>query len=191
MAFSATTERPARESLKISVPFSMVSRPSDSGRGVLGVPAAGLASATEGVNSQFGLPSALTSRTILGSTRVTSLTSMPPVSKAPTESVAVTDFISTMLGFLDPGTLKNLTPATVTVGVGSSDRPIGPSITRSRPVAFLTCATISGLKEFTSMRLGAASSATISRPTMPPAPISSLLRRVGVMERPRCQTPRH
>ena len=78
MAFSATTDRPALESLKISVPFSMVSRPSDRGLGELGLAAAGLASATEGANSQFGLPSALISRTILGSTSVTSLTSMLP-----------------------------------------------------------------------------------------------------------------
>src|SRR5207344_108187 len=101
-------------------------RPSDSGRGVLGVAAAGLASATEGVNSQFGLPSALTSRTILGSTSVTSLTSMPPTSRASRENRTVTDFTSTMFGFLAPATLKNLTPVTVAVGIGSRLRETGP-----------------------------------------------------------------
>ena len=50
----------ALASLKISVPLSMVSRPSDSGRAGPGL-GAGLASATDGVNSQFGLPAALTS----------------------------------------------------------------------------------------------------------------------------------
>jgi hypothetical protein len=144
-ALSATTERPALESLKISVPLSMVSRPSDSGRGVLGLAAAGFASATEGVNSQFGLPSALISSTILGSTSVTSLTSMLPPSRASSDGCTVTDFTSTMLAFLEPGALKNFTPVTETVGVGSSDSEIGPSITRSRPVAVFTCETISGL----------------------------------------------
>ena len=81
MAFSAAIDSPALESLKISVPFSMVSRPSDSGAGELGLGAAGLASATDGANSQFGLPSALISRTILGSTSVTSSTSSWPTSK--------------------------------------------------------------------------------------------------------------
>ena len=144
-AFSATTDRPAFESLKISVPLSMVSRPSDSGRGELGLAAAGLASATDGANSQLGLPSALISSTILGSTSVTSLTSMLPPSRASSEGFTVTDFTSTMLAFLEPATLKNFTPVTVTVGVGSSDSEIGPSITRSRPVAVFTCETISGL----------------------------------------------
>jgi len=50
-----------------------------------------------------------------------------------------------MLGFLEPGALKNLTPDAVAAGVGSNDSPIGPSITRSRPVAFLTAAMIAGL----------------------------------------------
>ena len=191
MAFSATTDRPALESLKISVPLSMVSWPSDKGLGELGLAATGLASATDGVNSQFGLPSALISRTILGSTKVTSLTSRVPVSRAPNDGFTVTDFTSTMLAFFEPGTLKNFTPAMVAVGTGSTEKEIGPSSTRSRPVAFLTAATISGLRALRSMRKGAASNATINRPTMPPAPINSLLRVVDVMERSRCPTRRH
>ena len=144
-ALSAVTDRPALESLKISVPFSMVSRPSDSGRGVLGLGAAGLASATDGANSQFGLPSALISSTILGSTSVTSPTSILPTSRASREGCAVTDLTSTMLAFFEPAALKNFTPVTETVGVGSSESEIGPSITRSRPVAVFTCETMSGL----------------------------------------------
>ena len=144
-AFSATTERPALESLKISVPLSIVRRPSDSGLGVLGLAAAGLAAATDGVNSQFGLPSALISRTILGSTSVTSLASILPVSRASSEGFTVTDFTSTMFGFLEPATLKNFTPLIETSGTGSSDSLIGPSSTRSRPVAFFTSAAIVGL----------------------------------------------
>src|SRR5688572_21842379 len=150
-AFSATTDRPALESLKINVPFSMVRRPSDSGLGESGLGAAGLASATEGVNSQFGLPSALISRTILGSTSVTSLTSTLPVSRAPSEGFTVTVLTSTMLGFFDPGTLKNFTPLKVTVGVGRIDSEIGPAITSSRPVTFLTRAVISGLRALRSI----------------------------------------
>ena len=191
LAFSATTERPALESLKISVPFSMVRRPSDRGLGEAGLGAAGLASATEGVNSQFGLPSALISRTILGSTSVTSLTSTLPVSNAPSEGFTVTVLTSTMLGFFDPGTLKNFTPLKVTVGVGRIDSAIGPSSTRSRPVTFLTMAVISGLRALRSIRLGRASSATINRPTMPPAPIRTFLRVVDVMERSRSPDDRH
>ena len=133
------------ESLKISVPLSIVSRPSDRGLGELGLAAAGLASATDGANSQLGLPSALISRTILGSTSVTSPTSILPISKPSSEGFTVTDFTSTMLGFFEPAALKNLTLPTVTVGVGSNDRLIGPSSTRSRPVAVFTCETISGL----------------------------------------------
>jgi len=48
--------------------------------------------------------------------------------------------------FLTPD-VEELDPATVTVSWGSSDRPIG-LVTMSRPSVFLTCATISGLKEF-------------------------------------------
>ena len=107
MAFSAAADSPALESLKISVPFSTVSRPSDKGLGEPGFAAAGLASATEGVNSQFGLPSALISRTIFGSTSVTSATSTSPTSKASSEGFTVTDFTSTMLGFFEPARLKN------------------------------------------------------------------------------------
>src|SRR5580704_937085 len=103
----------------------MVTRPSDTGRGVPGRGAAGLASATDGANSQFGLPSALTSRTILGSTSVTSLTSIVPVSKASRENRTVTDFTSTMFGFFAPAELKNLTPVTVAVGTGSRLRKTG------------------------------------------------------------------
>src|SRR4029450_8289608 len=114
----------------------MVRRPSDRGLGESGLGAAGLASATEGANSQFGLPSALISRTILGSTKVTSLTSMLPVSRAPSEGFTVTVLTSTMLGFFDPATLKNFTPLKVTVGVGRIDRPIGPWITSARPGRF-------------------------------------------------------
>ena len=147
--------------------------------------AAGLASATEGVNSQFGLPSALISRTILGSTSVTSLTSTLPVSRATSEGFTVTVLTSTMLGFFDPATLKNFTPLKVTVGVGRIDSEIGPSSTSSRPVTFLTMAAISGLRALRSIRLGRASSATINRPTMPPAPIRTRLRVVVVMERSR------
>ena len=51
-----------------------------------------------------------------------------------------------MLGFFDPGTLKNFTPLKVTVGVGRIDSAIGPPSTRSRPVTFLTRAVISGLR---------------------------------------------
>src|SRR6185503_407609 len=116
----------------------MLSRPSESGLGELGLGAAGLASATEGANSQFGFPWALISRTILGSTRVTSLTSMLPPSKARSEGLTLTDLISTMLGFFDPGMLKNFTPDALTVGTGNSDRLTDPSTTRSRPVAFFT-----------------------------------------------------
>jgi hypothetical protein len=144
-AFSATTDTPAFESLKISVPLSMVRRPSDSGRGELGVAAAGFASATDGANSQFGLPSALISSTILGSTSVTSLTSILPPSRASSDGFTVTDFTSTMLAFLEPAALKNFTPVTETVGVGKIESEIGPSIARSRPVAFFTCETINGL----------------------------------------------
>ena len=50
LAFWATTDTPALESLKISVPFSMVRRPSDNGLAELGLAAAGLASATDGAN---------------------------------------------------------------------------------------------------------------------------------------------
>ena len=60
---------------------------------------------------------------------------MLPVSKAPSEGFTVTDFTSTMLGFLDPGTLKNFTPLTVTVGVGSSesaDRPVDHEVAAGR-----------------------------------------------------------
>src|SRR5258707_10143590 len=142
LALSATTEIPALESLKISVPFSMVSRPSEIGLGDAGLGAAGLASATDGVNSQFGLPSALISSTILGSTSTTSFTSISPTSKGSTDGRTVTDLTSTMLGFLAPATLKNFTPVTLTCGTGSKDSDTGPSITRSRPVAFFTSAMI-------------------------------------------------
>ena len=81
----------------------------------------------------------------MGSTSVTSLTSMLPASIANSAGFTVTDFSSTMLAFLEPATLKNFTPAMLTVGVGSSDRLILPSITRSRPVAFLTSAAMVGL----------------------------------------------
>ena len=145
LAFSPTTDRPAFESLKISVPLSMVSRPSDSGRGELGLAAAGFASATDGANSQFGLPAALISRTIFGSTSVTSPTSILPTSRGSREGCTVTDLTSTMLAFFEPAALKNFTPVTETVGVGSSESEMGPSITRSRPVAVFTCETISGL----------------------------------------------
>ena len=145
MALPADTDRPARESLKISVPFSTVSRPSDSGLGEVGFAAAGTASATEGVNSQFGLPSALISRTILGSTSVTSPGSISPHSRASSTGFTTTDFTSTMAGFFAPGRLKNFTPSSATAGVGSSDRRIGPAMTTSRPVARFTWATISGL----------------------------------------------
>ena len=145
LAFSATMERPAFESLKISVPLSIVRRPSDSGLGEPGLAATGLAASTDGANSQLGLPSALTSRTILGSISVTSPTSILPISRPSRDGFTVTDLTSTMLGFLEPAALKNLTFRTVTVGVGSSERLIGPSSTRSRPVAVLTCEAISGL----------------------------------------------
>src|SRR5690349_14026805 len=118
----------------------MLRRPSESGLGELGLDAAGLASSTDGANSQFGLPWELISRTILGSTRVTELTSRLPPSSASSDGVTLTDLISTMLGFFDPGTLKNFTPDTLTVGTGRSDRLTDPSTTRSRPVAFFTCA---------------------------------------------------
>src|SRR5262245_53133913 len=97
----------------------MLSRPSDSGAGALGLPATALASATEGVNSQLGLPLLLISRTILGSTRITSLTAIEPVSNAASDSFTVTDFTSTMLGFLEPGALKNFRPLAVAAGAGS------------------------------------------------------------------------
>src|SRR5438128_1191201 len=119
---------PALESLNSSVPFSITKRPSDSGLGELGVGAAGFASAADGANSQFGLPSALTSRTILGSMRVTSSTSTVPPSSANTEGFTLTDFNSTMCGFLAPGMLKKATPDTLTAGVGRNDRLIGPSM---------------------------------------------------------------
>ena len=81
----------------------------------------------------------------MGSTSVTSPTSIRPVRSASSDGFTVTDFTSTMLGFLDPAALKNLTFWTETVGVGSSDRLIGPSSTRSRPVTVFTCETIIGL----------------------------------------------
>jgi hypothetical protein len=81
----------------------------------------------------------------LGSTSVTSPTSIRPTSRGSSEGCTVTDLTSTMLAFFEPAALKNLTPVTETVGVGSSESEIGPSITRSRPVAALTCWTISGL----------------------------------------------
>src|SRR6478672_2853948 len=176
LAFSATIERPALESLKISVPFSIVSRPSDRGRGEAGLGAAGLASATDGANSQFGLPSALISRTILGSTSVTSSTASWPTSKASTDGRTVIDFTSTMFGFFAPGMLKNFTPLTVALGSGSRLNEAGPSITRSRPVAFFTSARICGLYLLRSKKEGAIKSATISTPTTPAAAIRSLLR---------------
>ncbi len=178
---SATTEIPAFESLKISVPFSMTSLPSEIGFGEAGLGAAGLASASDGVNSQLGLPSALISSTILGSTRVTSLTSIPPPSSASSDSRTVADLTSTMLGFLAPGMLKNLTPVTLTSGTGKSDSDAGPSITRSRPVAFFTSATIRGLYWLRSKNEGAINSATINTPITPPAPIRTLLRVEGLM----------
>src|SRR5215813_12377962 len=124
-ALSAVSERPLLELLKISVPSTIASRPSDNGRGEAGSAAAGLASATDGVNSQLGLPSLLISRTILGSTSVTSLTSSTPVSSAGSDSFTVTDFTSTMLGFLAPGALKNFTPLAVAAGTGSRRSVIG------------------------------------------------------------------
>src|SRR5471030_314314 len=176
--------RPPLESLKMRVPFSIVSAPSDSGLGELGLAAAGWASATDGANSQLGLPLALISSTILGSTSVTSFTSILPASRARTESQTVIDFTSTMLGFLEPGALKNFTPETVALGQGSTDALTLPSITRSRPVAFFTSDTISGLRLSRSMKSGATRSATTIRPTTPPAPISSLLRVEGLIFSP-------
>jgi hypothetical protein len=172
-ALSAVTDRPALESLKIRVPFSMVSRPSDNGVGELGLAAAGLASATDGVNSQLGFPSALISSTILGSTSVTSSTSSRPVSSANSAGFTVIDLTSTMLGFFEPGALKNLTAATVARGTGRMESDMGPSITRSRPVACLAIATISGFHLLRSYSDGATSAATISTPSPAPAPIRS------------------
>src|SRR5471032_1841305 len=176
--------RPALESLKMSVPFSIVSAPSDSGLGELGLAAAGLASATDGANSQLGLPSALISSTILGSTRITSLSSRLPISSANSAGRTMIDFTSTMLGFLDPGALKNFTPETLALGHGSSDALTLPSITRSRPVAFFASDTIIGLKRSRSMKSGTTRSATTIRPTTPPAPISSFLRVEGLIFSP-------
>src|SRR5476649_466218 len=172
---------PALESLNSRVPFSITRLPSDSGLGELGLAAAGLASSTDGANSQFGLPSALTSRTILGSTTVTELTSTLPPSSANSDGFTAIDFTSTMLGFLEPATFTNLTLDTPTDGVGSSDKVTGPSSTRSRPVAFFTCDTISGLYLLRSKNDGATRSATISTPTKPPPPIRSFLRVDGIM----------
>src|SRR5471030_2582390 len=171
---------PALESLNSSVPFSITRLPSDSGLGEAGLAATGLASSTDGANSQFGLPSALTSRTILGSTTVTELTSTLPPSSANSDGFTAIDFTSTMLGFLEPATFTNLTLDTPTVGVGR-DKVTGPSSTRSRPVAFFTCETISGLYLLRSKNEGATSSATISTPTKPPPPIRSFLRVDGLM----------
>src|SRR5471030_2500049 len=98
---------PALESLNSKVPFSITRPPSDSGLGELGLAAAGLASSTDGANSQFGLPWALTSRTILGSTKVTELTSKLPPSSAKSDGLTEIDFTSTMLGFFEPGTFTN------------------------------------------------------------------------------------
>ncbi len=159
----------------------MTSLPSEIGLGEAGLGAAGLASATDGVNSQFGLPSALISSTILGSTSLTSLTSILPPSKASRDGHTVTDLTSTMLGFLAPATLKNLTPVTLTSGTGNSDSDAGPSITRSRPVAFFTAATICGLYWLRSKKEGASNSATINTPITPPAPIRTFLRAEGLM----------
>src|SRR5437868_5480740 len=158
----------------------MVSRPSDIGLGDAGLGAAGLASATDGANSQLGLPSALISSTILGSTSVTSLTSISPTSRANSDGRTVTDLTSTMLGFLAPATLKNFTPVTLTCGSGSSESDIGPSITRSRPVAFFTSETIWGLYWLRSKKDGAINSARISTPITPPAPIRTFLRVEGL-----------
>src|SRR5258708_3944855 len=162
----------------------MLSRPSEIGLGDAGLGAAALAAATDGVNSQFGLPSALISSTILGSTSTTSLTSRSPTSRASSDGRTVTDLTSTMLGFLAPATLKNLTPVTLTWGSGSSAKDTGPSITRSRPVAFFTSETISGLYWLRSKKAGAISSATISTPITPPAPIRAFLRVEGLIDFP-------
>src|SRR5476651_620176 len=121
---------PALESLNSSVPFSITRLPSDSGLGELGLAAAGLASSTDGANSQFGLPSALTSRTILGSTRETELTSRLKRNNSSSDGFTTIDFTSTMFGFLDPATFTNRTLDTPTAGTGSSVRVTGPSSTR-------------------------------------------------------------
>ena len=113
----------------------MVSRPSDSGRGVLGLAAAGLASATEGVNSQFGLPSALISRTILGSTRVTSLTSMPPVSRAPQRKRHGDRLHLDHVGVLGPRHVEELDACHRDGGRGQqrqADRPVDHEVAAGR-----------------------------------------------------------
>src|SRR5258708_33374514 len=162
----------------------MVSRPSEIGLGDAGLGAAGLASATDGVNSQFGLTSALISSTILGSTSTTSFTSISPTSKGSTDGRTVTALTSTMLGVLAPATVAKFTPVTLTCGTGSKDSDTGPSITRSRPVAFFTSETICGLYWLRSKKAGAISSATISTPITPPAPIRTFLRVEGLMAFP-------
>lgn len=101
---------------------------------------------------------------------------MLPPSSANSEGFTVTDLISTMLAFREPAALANFTPATLTLGVGSSDRLIGPSIARSRPVAFFTSLTAMGLYLLRSKKDGAISSATTSNPTTPPPPIKAFLR---------------
>ena len=112
----------------------------------------------------------------MGSTRVTSPTSKLPPSRASSEGLTVIDFTSTIVAFLEPGILKNLTLDTCAVGTGSSDSDIGPSITRSRPVACLAMATIRGLYVLRSKNDGAIRSATMSSANTPPAPINSFLR---------------
>src|SRR6185437_4753695 len=102
-------------------------------------------------------------------------------SSARIEGRTVTDFTTTMSGFFAPGMLKKRTPVTPTLGVGSRDRLTGPSITRSRPVAFFTSAVIWGLKLLRSMNDGAISRAKTIRRTALLPPIRSLLRVEGLM----------
>ena len=134
LAFSALTDRPVLESLKLKVPFSTTTRPTID-----------LASGTEGATAQFGLPWASISSAILGPTSTTSAISTSPIRRASSEGFTMTDFASSMSAVFEPGMLGIFTLSSSTRGVGSSDRRIGPSRMTSRPVARLACATISGL----------------------------------------------
>ena len=100
---------------------------------------------TNGLRRQFGSPRAVLSSQMLGATRTSRLTTRRPMSRGRSDTSASTRPTVIISGREPPSALASATSRRFRMGDHPQATVAGPRMTRSRPVACFTAASICGL----------------------------------------------
>ncbi len=179
-SLSSSSFSPLRWSTYLSVPLSSpmlsswsalrLAPPLDGAAGAAG---AGAAAGAAAPNCQLGRPCLSISRLMTGSTSVSLATSNRPLSSGITLRSTSSLPSFAMSGLAAPGGLEKDTSCAWNAMLGKTEKETGPLMRRSRPVASFTLVTSSALSVSTGTKKGMARTATTSRRTRMPIPISS------------------